>query len=80
MANWRDEMACVSIYKKRFAILPKVCADGTKLWFKPYYAKYHIWTSHHTIRIFDDTDYFHKDFVEYITEAEYIVRRLIEGF
>ncbi len=77
--NWRDELTCVGIYKKKFALLPKECADGTKVWFKYYYSKYNIWTPHHSIRVFDDTDYHHKDFVEDITEAEYIVRKLTEG-
>ena len=79
MSNWRDELTSYSIYKKRFAIIPTECSDGIKVWFKFYYSKYDIWTVDHGHIGLGDEGYRHIDFVERITEAEYIVRRLIEG-
>ena len=80
MANWRDEMKPITVYKRKFAFLPKECADESVVWFKFYYSKFHIWNSSHRTAIFDlDEDFGHVDFVENITEAEYIVRRLTEG-
>jgi hypothetical protein len=80
LANWRDELTSYPLYKKRFAIMPTECSDGTKVWFKFYYSKYNIWTVSHGHKIYEDDNYYHHaDFVERITEAEYICRRLIEG-
>ena len=76
--NWRDDsgLACITKYKRKFALWPIVCADGSRVWFTRYYTKYEIWGV--SSNIFK-SDYLHVDFVEYITEAEYIVRRLTEG-
>jgi hypothetical protein len=78
--NWRDEMQAIPHYKKKFAILPIECSDGTKVWFKFYYSKYQTWNSPHSSKVFDiDAEYGHTEFVENVNEAEYIVRRLVEG-
>jgi hypothetical protein len=60
------------------------CDDGTKVWFKFYYKKYEIW-SHGRFGVkgslnFDENDYLHTDFIGCLTEADYIVCRLVEGF
>lgn len=74
--SWRLEAGLTkkSVYKKKFAIIPRMCSDGTRVWFKPYYKKYEIWNhpvaSEHALG--------HKDFIESITEEEYIVRKLAE--
>jgi hypothetical protein len=74
--NWRDELISTQMYVKHFAIFPKKCADGTNVWFKFYYSRYDGWRSAYSKK-FDG--YMHIDFIEHITEAEYIVRRLTEG-
>lgn len=75
--NWRCDstLACRNVYKRKFAILPVDCVGGDRVWFEYYYAKYQIW--HYSS---DTTTDLHTDRHEDITEAEYIVRRLTEGF
>jgi hypothetical protein len=76
--SWRDEAGMEShpVYKKKWAIKPIVCSDGTKVWFKTYYIYYRVWGSKHH----DNTGiYRHRDFVENITEAEYLVRKLADN-
>ncbi len=78
--NWREDlgMNSISIYEKRFAFFPVVCQDSTRVWFKHYYVKYQQWGK----RSVRDGDLYgvHTDREENITEAEYIVRKLTEGF
>lgn len=73
---WRLEAGLIkkSVYKKRFAFIPCLCSDGTKVWFKMYYNKFEIW-SHPSA---SEQTFGHKDFIESITEEEYIVRKLAE--
>ncbi len=75
--NWRDDGGLVHkpLYKKRWALRPITCADGTRVWFKSYYSYYRLWATSH----FESEDYQHKDFIENITEAEYIVRKLADS-
>ncbi len=75
--NWRDDKGLVHqpLYKKRWALRPITCADGTRVWLKSYYSYYRLWSTSH----FESEDYQHKDFVENITEAEYIVRKLADS-
>lgn len=74
--NWRNDNGLKSVveYKKRFAYLKTECADGSIVWLKPYYKKYKIWSSG-----YDDGNYSHTDFIENITEAEYLVRMLSDN-
>jgi hypothetical protein len=74
--NWRKDPNMVSktFYKKKFALFPKKCEDSETVWLKNYYKKYERWGH----GFGEDTG--HTDHVENITEAEYIVRRLKEGF
>ena len=76
--NWRNDpgMKCAIEYKKKFAILPVICHDGIKVWWEAYYTKYIQW-GHRSV---DRHDYCHTDKCENITESEYIVRKLTEGF
>ncbi len=67
------------VYKKRRAFIPVTCHDGVKVWMKHYYTKYVIWGSSETVSSYDDTEYYHVDKIENITEAEYIVRKLSEN-
>jgi len=78
--SWRNDPGLSSVveYKRRFAYLPVTCADGTRIWCESYYKKYLHWGHSHGNKIFDDDDYGHTDFVENITEAEYIIRKLAE--
>lgn len=79
--NWREDagMSSKIEYAKKFAILPIVCQDGTKIWMKPYYRVYQRWGKF--IAAFNDESYgIHTDRLGNITEAEYIVRKLTEGF
>jgi len=77
--NWRNDPGLVSKpdYRKRFALRPVMCSDGTKVWMKFYYKKYELW-SHGDNVPYHDEEYLHTDFIENITEAEYIVRKLAE--
>jgi len=76
--SWRDELSHTTHYKKVFAVRSVICSDGTKVWLKNYYKKYRIW-GHMPADSFSKRDYSHTDFVENITEAEYIVRKLAES-
>ena len=72
--NWREDPGLTSYikYKRKFAFWPKNSADN-KIWFKHYYSVHRIWThSYDKLCV----EYLHDDFVENITEAEYIVRKL----
>ena len=71
--NWRDELQSCTTYKKKFAFVGVNLSDGDKIWFKSYYRKYIIYGS-------DDVHRGHVDFVENISEAEYIVRKLQENY
>jgi hypothetical protein len=75
--SWRKESGMVNTpdYKRRFAFLTVNCSDGTELWMKHYYSKYNRWTSTH---VSEELEYCHTDFVENITEEEYIVRKLAD--
>lgn len=77
--NWRSGLDCENIYKKKFALFPVVCHDGTKVWLRYYYKKYEIWRDRTRKTLFD-TEFPHIDYIESITESEYIVRKIIEGF
>ena len=75
--NWRNEPGIVSTskYKRSFAILPVVCSDGKKIWFKSYYKKYIIYITKYST----EGDNAHIDFCENVSEADYIVRKLSEN-
>jgi hypothetical protein len=81
--NWRNDpgLSCVVVYKKKFALFPRKCEDGTKVWLKNYYTKYEYFGFKRSMSSLDihDGDNYHIDQLEDITEAEYIVRRLTEG-
>lgn len=82
--NWRNDPGLESahLYRKKFALFPQKCEDGTVVWLKNYYVKYQYWGFRRAITatdILDHRDDLHEDKLESITEAEYIVRRLIEG-
>ncbi len=75
--NWRNDpgLICEIDYKKKFAILPVTCHDGVKVWLSYYYTLYYHWG----YRNIEDS-YYHTDQLDNITEAEYIIRKLTEGF
>ena len=83
--NWRNDPGLSSkvIYKKKFAIFPKKCQDGTVIWWKNYYTKYQYWGFKHSgiasLDILNSDNDLHEDKLESVTEAEYIVRKLTEG-
>jgi hypothetical protein len=79
--NWRNDpnMVSTTFYKKRFALFPIMSIDGEKVWLKNYYKKYILW-GHSGQYLHPGGAYGHIDFIEDISEAEYIVRRLKEGF
>ena len=80
--NWRNDPGLSSYveYRKKFALWPIKCSDDASIWFKFYYKKYELWSHGGKGKIFNDEEYLHTDFIENISEAEYIVRRLTEGF
>lgn len=77
--NWRDDTGLVShfIYKRKWALTPVVCSGGEKVWFDHYYVVTRVWSSKF-VDEYDIRNNSHRDFVENITEAEYIVRKLAE--
>lgn len=79
VGTWREDSSMSSIveYEKKFAFWKKIeCADGTILRFKHYYKKYRIW-SHD--RICGGEEYSHRDFVENVSEEDFVVRKLAEN-
>lgn len=76
MADWRDESGIerTSKYKKRYALFPMVLTNGEKIWLGWYYKKYYLWLSSHV-----GDEYGHVDFVESISEQEYMLRKLAES-
>lgn len=82
--NWRNDpgLTSTAIYRKKFALLPHKCQDGTYVWLTHYYTKYVYWGFRRAIAAVDIAGYrddLHEDKLEDITEAEYIIRRLTEG-
>jgi hypothetical protein len=77
--NWREDssLKCNTEYKRKFAWYRITCSDGTKVWFGHYYRKYEHWTEVWNSSISKDM-HRHTDLVEYVSEAEYIVRKLAE--
>lgn len=75
--NWRDDGTLVHrpFYKRKWAFRPITCSDGTKVWFKPYYSYYRIWNNDRV----SSERYNHTDFIENITEAEFLVRKLADN-
>lgn len=73
--NWRKESGMFSeiVYEKKFSFYPIKCVDGSIVFIKNYYKKYIIWTSSKI-----EGGYFHKEYIESITEDEYIIRKLAE--
>lgn len=75
--DWRNDPHLDSHieYNKKWAFWPVPCSDGIKVWGEYYYRKLKVWgfTDH------NDFVYGHTDFIENITEAEYIVRKLAEN-
>lgn len=75
--DWRNDPGLMATpeYKKKFAFRRTKCSDGSFVWFKTYYKKYDIW-SHGDRADYYDEGYYHKDFVENITEEDYSIRIL----
>ena len=80
-SNWRDDpaLSCITVYKRRFAILPTLC-EGTRIIFRFYYKHYNIWShgQNGSSKVFDDEQGLHTDFIGNITEETYIIRKLTE--
>lgn len=80
--NWRNDagLNCFDDYRRKFAIWPVTCSDGTKVWLKHYYKMYKNWMyGDDIVDKYTGKEYLHTDYVEAITEAEYIVRKLRDG-
>lgn len=71
--TWRDDpgMTSVVIYRKKYAFFPIQCSDGKKIWLNSYYKMYLDWTDSHS-----RGEYSHIEFIENISEHEYLVRKL----
>ncbi len=78
--NWREDPGLISTieYKRKFALFPQQCSDGPRIWLKYYYARYKHWGTRERYGPGDDFGY-HTDFLENISEAEYIIRKLAEN-
>ena len=80
--NWRNDkgLICNIEYRKKFALWRVTCSDGSKVWLEYYYKRYDHWSNvNQSINDFEPESV-HKEYVECITEAEYIVRKITEGF
>lgn len=79
--DWRNDVGLSSRteYKKRFAIFPVKCLHDESVWFKSYYSKYKHWGYSDIVQQSCNEYYLHTDFIENITEGEYIVRKLSEN-
>ena len=75
--GWREGLEQEIVYKRRFAFLKTTCSSNETVWMSWYYSVYHIWKDRHSYA--KGRDVGHTDFVENITEAEFIVRRLSDG-
>jgi hypothetical protein len=79
--DWRDDHGLIrrTIYKKSFAIFPVICAKNQRIWLKTYYKKYITWSHSRVTKVFyDEDDYGHTDFIENVSEGEFLVRKLSE--
>jgi hypothetical protein len=76
--TWRDDSSLTSTntYKKKFAFFPAKVSGG-KVWLKFYYKKYRTWFHEHG-HLNLDGDTGHTEFLEAISEEEYVVRKLAE--
>jgi hypothetical protein len=72
MKDWREEVDCKNIYKKKYAFWPVTCMDGSRIWRVHYYRHYHFWVASYA------ADSGHTDYVGKISEAEYLIRKLSE--
>lgn len=79
MVTWRDDesLSVAYFYQRKFALLKTKCSDGTSVWFTNYYRVSRVWTSGKPFASYITDEYYHKEFVENINEAEYLVRKLI---
>jgi hypothetical protein len=79
--NWRNDPGLKStvVYKRKFALFPKKCEDNTVVWLDNYYTKYIYW-GFSGVDFTNNIEELHRDKHESVTEAEYIVRKLTEGF
>lgn len=73
VTGWRQGLEQEIVYKRRFAFLKTTCSSNETVWMSWYYSVYHIWKDRSSCTMG------HTDFVENITEAEFIVRRLSDG-
>lgn len=64
-------------YKRVFALLPTKCSDNSIVWFKFYYKKYQTWKSNFNRD--NESSWGHTDYLENVTEADYLIRRLAEN-
>ncbi len=78
--NWRDDTGLSSyfVYKRKWALFPVICSGGDKVWLEHYYSVIRKWCNKH-VDEYDIRNNSHEDFVENISEAEYIVRKLAEN-
>ena len=73
--DWRNDSTLKStcFYKKRFAVVPVRCTDKV-VTFQYYYKKYRKWEASYSYE-----DEYHIDFIENISEEEFIVRKLADN-
>lgn len=73
--TWRDDAGMNSElrYKKHFAYRPIITEEGVKVWWKNYYSVHRHWWAAY------ENGMHHVEKAGYITEAEYLVRKLTEG-
>jgi hypothetical protein len=62
-------------YKQKFALIPVTVESNNRIWLKNYYTVYKHY-GHGSI----SNGHSHRDRIENISEQEYVVRKLTDGF
>ncbi len=85
--NWRNDHGIEKFitYKKKFAWRPIETLENEKLWWVTYYVVYENWTASYLAKTHqangDIAEYtsIHRSRLGYISEADYLVRKLTES-
>ena len=83
-SDWRNDpgLSALTEYKRKFALWPIICEDGTRVWFKHYYKKYKHWGHYEILAGYEnipEDNYVHTEYIENVSESKYIVRKLAEN-
>jgi|AntAceMinimDraft_11_1070367.scaffolds.fasta_scaffold46115_2 hypothetical protein len=75
--DWRDGLICYPFYIRVFAFLSVECEGGNKVWAKHYYRKYATYSTP-LFKGGEEHEHLHTDFIESITEEEFLIRKIAD--